>query len=93
VLKLAGLPETTRFHDLRHSCATLLIAQGVHPRVVMEILGHSNIATTMNTYAHVLPKVSRDAADKIDALLTLGVGENEDQDSDAIGDAEEDQEA
>jgi hypothetical protein len=55
VLKKAELPDTIRFHDLRHSCATLLIAQGVHPRVVMEILGHSQISTTMNTYGHVLP--------------------------------------
>ena len=69
VLKRAGLPETTRFHDLRHSCATLLIAQGVHPRVVMEILGHSQISVTMNTYGHVLPETQREAADKIDALF------------------------
>jgi integrase len=51
-LKKAGLLETIRFHDLQHSCATLLIAQGVHLRVVMEILRHSQISTTMNTYAH-----------------------------------------
>jgi integrase len=68
VLKKAGLPETIRFHDLRHSCATLLIAQGVHPRVIMEILGHSQISTTMNTYAHVLPATQREAT-KIDALF------------------------
>lgn len=43
-----------RFHDLRHSCATLLLVQGVSPRVVMEILGHSQINVTMNTYIHVL---------------------------------------
>jgi integrase len=69
VLPKAGLPETIRFHDLRHSCATLLIAQGVHPRVVMEILGHSQISVTMNTYGHVLPETQRDAAAKLDALL------------------------
>jgi integrase len=63
VLKRAGLPPTTRFHDLRHSCATLLITQGVHPCVVMDILGHANIAITMNTYTHVLPEVSRAAAE------------------------------
>jgi integrase len=44
-----------RLHDLRHSCASFLLAQGASPRVVMEILGHSGIAVTMNTYAHVLP--------------------------------------
>jgi integrase len=70
VLKKASLPQTIRFHDLRHSCATLLIAQGVHPRVVMEILRHSQISTTMNTYAHVLPGLQRDATAKIEALLS-----------------------
>lgn len=69
MLKKAGLPETIRFHDLRHSCATLLIAQGVHPRVVMEILRHSQISTTMNTYAHVLPRLQRDATTKIEELI------------------------
>jgi integrase len=68
ILRRAGLPLETRFHDLRHSCATLLIAQGVHPRVVMEILGHSHISVTMNTYAHVLPETNRQAADQLDAL-------------------------
>jgi integrase len=69
VLKRAGLPQSVRFHDLRHSCATLLIAQGVHPRVVMEILRHSQISTTMNTYAHVLPRLQQDATAKIEVLL------------------------
>jgi len=69
ILKQAGLPETTRFHDLRHSCATFLIAQGVHPRVIMEILGHAQISTTMNIYGHVLPDTHREATDKLDDLL------------------------
>jgi len=64
-LKRAELPLTTRFHDLRHSCATFLIAQGVHPRVVMEILGHSQISLTMNTYGHVLPETQREATTKV----------------------------
>ncbi|MFL5804338.1 MAG: tyrosine-type recombinase/integrase [Roseiflexaceae bacterium] len=68
-LKVAGLPETTCFHDLRHSCATFLIVQGVHPRVVMQILGHSQISVTMNTYGHVLEDSQRDAAAKIDLVL------------------------
>ncbi len=70
VLRQVGLPEHIRFHDLRHSCATFLIAQGVHPRVVMEILGHSQIAVTMNTYGHVLPETQKDAVGKVDALLS-----------------------
>lgn len=56
----AGLPRQT-FHDLRHACASLLMAQGVNPRVVMEILGHSTITTTMNVYSHVAPSTQRDA--------------------------------
>jgi integrase len=66
--KAAGIRHI-RLHDLRHTCATLLLAQGVAPRVVMETLGHSGISLTMNTYIHVLPVLQRDAASKIDALL------------------------
>ncbi len=65
----AGLPHQ-RFHDLRHCCASLLLAQGVPPRVVMEILGHSDIRLTMNTYAHVMPVLQREAADLMEAFLT-----------------------
>ena len=67
-LERAGLPRK-RFHDLRHTCASLLLAQGVHPRVVMEILGHSQIGLTMNTYSHVIPELQREAAGRMDALL------------------------
>jgi integrase len=69
LLAKAGISQETWFHDLRHSCATLLIAQGVHPRAIMEILGHSDIRLTMNIYGHVLPSVSRDAVVQLDALL------------------------
>lgn len=68
LLSEAGLPDI-RFHDLRHSCASLLLVQGVSPRVVMETLGHSQISLTMDTYSHVMPLLQRDAADKMDALL------------------------
>lgn len=68
-LQRAGMPPL-RFHDLRHSCASLLVAQGVHPRIVMEILGHSTITLTMNTYSHVLPQNQRDAAALLDRLFT-----------------------
>ena len=51
--------------------ASLLLAQGVHPRVVMEMLGHSTIALTMNTYSHVIPALERDAADRMNAALTV----------------------
>lgn len=68
LLRRASLPHL-RFHDLRHACASLLLAQGVHPRVVMETLGHSQISLTMNTYSHVIPALQRDAAERMDAIL------------------------
>ena len=68
-LRAAGLPEAQRSHDLRHSCASLLLAQGVHPRLVMETLGHSQIALTTNTYTHVMPALRQEVADRMDALL------------------------
>ncbi len=58
-----------RFHDLRHGAASLLLAQGVHPRVVMEMLGHSTITLTMITYSHVIPDLQREAATKMEAVL------------------------
>ncbi len=61
LLAAAELPRM-RFHDLRHGAATLLLAQGVHPRVVMETLGHSTIAVTMNVYSHVVPALQRGPA-------------------------------
>jgi len=69
LLARAGL-RRQRFHDLRHACASLLLAQGVHPRVVMETLGHSQIALTMNTYSHVLPALQREAAASMDKVLS-----------------------
>ncbi|MEU4713386.1 site-specific integrase [Micromonospora purpureochromogenes] len=53
--------RSIRFHDLRHTCATLLLAAGVWPRVVMDILGHSQIAVTMNIYGHVMPAMQQEA--------------------------------
>ena len=60
LLKRAGLPPV-RFHDLRHTCATLLLTRNVNPKIVSEMLGHSTIAITLDTYSHVLPNM-RDAA-------------------------------
>jgi integrase len=67
-LKRRGLPMV-RFHDLRHACASLLLAQGVDLKVVQEILGHASYATTANIYAHVMPTLKRDAADRMDSAL------------------------
>ena len=58
-----------RFDDLGHSCATLLLVQEVPARVVMEILGHSQIALTMHAYAHVIPELRRNAAERRKALI------------------------
>ena len=58
-----------RFHDLRHTCATLLLSRGVSPRVVMDVPGHSQIAVTMNIYGHVIPAIQQSAADEINAAL------------------------
>ena len=62
-----------RFHDLRHSHATQLLMQGVHPKVVSERLGHSTIAITLDTYSHVLPGIQEEAAEKIDAALRRAI--------------------
>jgi integrase len=68
LLQRAGLPDV-RFHDLRHTAATLMLQKGVHPKVVQERLGHSTISLTLDTYSHVLPSLQEDAADKLDSLL------------------------
>jgi len=68
LLQQAGLPHM-RFHDLRHSAATISLVAGVHPKVVQERLGHSTIAMTLDTYSHLLPSMQQDAATKIDDLL------------------------
>jgi hypothetical protein len=64
----AGLPHI-RFHDLRHTAATLLLLQGIHPKVVSEMLGHSQVGITLNRYSHVLPNMQRDATAAMDRLL------------------------
>ncbi len=77
LLKEAGLPDV-RFHDLRHSAATILLSMGVHPKVVQEILGHSQIGMTMDTYSHVLPSMQQEAMRKLDDLFQSSwLNENE----------------
>ncbi|WP_088951185.1 tyrosine-type recombinase/integrase [Micromonospora zamorensis] len=67
----AGLRQV-RLHDLRHTAASVLLAQGVPARVVMEILGHSQISVTLNIYAHVAPEVAREAAARLEGALWSG---------------------
>ena len=71
LLTRAELPQV-RFHDLRHSCASYLLSQGVQPRVIIELLGHSQISLTMNTYSHVMPALEREAANAMEALSGAG---------------------
>jgi integrase len=68
-LERAGLPSTFRFHDLRHTCATLLLKQGVHVKFVQELLGHSDVALTLNVYSHILPDMGDAAAGAMDDAL------------------------
>lgn len=65
----AGLPRM-RFHDLRHTAASLMLAQDVNPKVMQEVLGHSQFSMTMDLYSHLMPAAKKDAADRMDALLT-----------------------
>jgi integrase len=67
-LAAAGLPKAIRFYDLRHSCASFLVAAGVHPRQIMEVLGHSSIRVTMDTYSHIMAQ-DRGAANAMDQVL------------------------
>lgn len=71
LLRKAGLPDI-RFHDLRHTNATLMLGQGVHPKVVQERLGHSQVGITLNTYSHVLPGLGREAIERLGAVLHDG---------------------
>lgn len=60
---------TTRFHDLRHTCTTLLLWQGVHVKFVREFLRHGDVALTLNVYSHVLPDMGDAAAGAMDEAL------------------------
>jgi integrase len=68
LLKRAGLPHM-RFHDLRHTCATLLLSRGVHPKFVQELLGHATIAITLDTYSHVIPSMGDATAKAMEDAL------------------------
>ncbi len=68
LLREAGVRDV-RLHDGRHTAATLLLSEGVRPRVVMEVLGHAQMRTTTDTYSHVMPALGRDAADRMGKAL------------------------
>lgn len=68
LLKRAGLPQI-RFHELRHTCATLALSANVNPKVVSEMLGHATVAITLDIYSHVLPDMQQDAVATLAAIL------------------------
>lgn len=74
--KKAGLPPI-RLHDIRHTHATMLLQQGVHPKIVQERLGHSTIQMTLDTYSHLIPSMQKDAANLLDDLFGQGNAEQQ----------------
>jgi integrase len=66
--KAAGVP-VIRFHDLCHTSATLMLANGEHPKIVQERMGHSNVSMTLDCYSHVTMDMQRDAANRLDRLI------------------------
>jgi integrase len=68
LLSTAGLPHV-RFHDLRHTHASLMLKRGVHPKIVSERLGHATVGITLDTYSHVLPGLQEEAARDLDEWL------------------------
>jgi integrase len=87
-LKKAGLPDI-RFHDLRHSAATLLFSLGVHPKVVQEVLGHSQISMTMDIYSHVMPSMHQNAMDKLNEAIEENESEEDKLENDGSDDGQE----
>ena len=73
-LEEAELPRSTRIHDLRHTCASLLIRQGVHPKAIQHHLGHASINITMDRYGHLLPDQFDDLADRLDGVHAAATG-------------------
>ncbi|MBB2964470.1 tyrosine-type recombinase/integrase [Methylobacterium sp. R2-1] len=73
ILAQAETLPRIRVHDLRHSHATQMLANGIHPKIAQERLGHSSIAITPDLYSHVLPGMQEDAAAKVDAALRAAI--------------------
>ncbi len=74
----SGLPDGLRLHDLRHTCATLLISLGAHPKAIQERLGHSSITVTIDVYGHLFPSIGQALTDRLDGVLTAGRAEEGD---------------
>jgi integrase len=84
LLKRAGLPDI-RWHDLRHTCATLLLSRGVHPKYVQQLLGHASIQLTLDRYSHWMPSMGKHTARAMeDALEAQEVAPSEVGEKDAL---------
>jgi integrase len=69
LLKRTGLPDI-RLHDLRHTCATLMLCEGMHIKLVQELLGHATISITLDTYSHLLPSMGDEAAGAMERIFS-----------------------
>ena len=74
LLRKCDVPKI-RFHDLRHTHATLLLKQGVHPKIVSERLGHANIGITLDIYSHVLPNLQQNAVEQLSEIIDVNGGQ------------------
>ena len=83
IVKRVGL--SARFHDLRHTYASLMLAAGIHPKIVSEALGHSTVAITLDIYSHVTPGLQAAAAKQLDSLLPVGVAQRHGSVTDGSG--------
>jgi integrase len=80
LLERAGLPRM-RFHDLRHSAATLLLGMGIHPKIVSELLGHTQVSITLDVYSHVTATMQHQAVNALDDLLAVKLAVNQDRET------------
>lgn len=69
IREAAGIPKTVRFHDLRHTQASLMLSAGIHPKIVQERLGHANIGMTLNTYSHLMAGIQSESVEKMSAMI------------------------
>ena len=82
LVRSQNIPQV-RFHDLRHSHATQLLKQGIHPKIVSERLGHSSISITLDLYSHVLPGMQLDAVLGFDRALKQAISEENENETGA----------
>ena len=68
-LKRAGIRQSIRLYDLRHTCATLLLQAGINPKIVSERLGHAGITLTLDVYSHVLPNMQQSASEHLETMI------------------------